>query len=358
MKSPRTSAPSLVVCLTLLVLTGCKKSEPTPGPASEPAAEPAAARPAPAKAAPLTIAYSDWPGWVAWDVGLQKGFFAAEGVDVELKWFEYAPSMEAFTAGKVDAVAMTNGDALITRASGTPSVAIVINDFSDGNDMVVARAGIPDVKGLRGKKVGVELGFVDHFLLLQALTTAGLKESDVTLVNVPTDQTPQLLKSGQVDAIAAWQPNSGQALRESPGSKPVYTSADAPGLIYDLLCVSPKSLRERKEDWKKVAKVWQRIAAFIADPATVDEAAKIMAARVGMEPARYKALMGGTHFLGGAEQKTRFADGAELTSVRHSTRVVDGFQVDHGVYKAKAYADDMFDDSLAPAPAALAGVSP
>ena len=45
----------------------------------------------------LKIAYSDWPGWIAWDVAVQKGWFKEAGVNVELVWFDYVPSMDAFT---------------------------------------------------------------------------------------------------------------------------------------------------------------------------------------------------------------------------------------------------------------------
>ncbi len=95
-----------------------------------------------------------------------------------------------------------------------PSVGILLNDYSNGNDMVVARPGIKDVKALKGKKIGVEVGFVSHLLLINALKSAGLLDKDVNDRQRPTDQTPQLLKSGEVDAIVAWQPNSGQALSE------------------------------------------------------------------------------------------------------------------------------------------------
>ena len=61
-------------------------------------------------AEPLKIGYSDWPGWVAWQVAIEKGWFKEAGVDVEFEWFDYVPSMDAFSAGKVDAVCMTNGD--------------------------------------------------------------------------------------------------------------------------------------------------------------------------------------------------------------------------------------------------------
>lgn len=103
-------------------------------------------------AAPLKIAYSDWPGWTALAIAEQKGFFKDAGVEVELLWFEYGPSMEAFTAGKVDAVTVTNGDALVTAAGGAKNVAVVLTDYSNGNDMIVAKPGVDSLKDLKGKK--------------------------------------------------------------------------------------------------------------------------------------------------------------------------------------------------------------
>ena len=158
-----------------------------------------------AYAEPLRIGYSDWPGWVAWQVAIEKGWFKEAGVDVKFDWFDYVASMDAFSAGQLDAVAVTNGDALVTGAAGAKSVMILINDYSNGNDMIVAKPGIKSLKDLKGKKIAVELGFVDHLLLLKGLQAAGMKEGDVKLVNAPTNETPQVLASGDVDAIAAWR---------------------------------------------------------------------------------------------------------------------------------------------------------
>ena len=47
--------------------------------------------------------------------------------------------------------------------------------------------------------------------------------------------------------------------------------------------MNPKSLGERRDDWKKVVKVWFRIADYLEKPANLERAAKIMAARVGMQ---------------------------------------------------------------------------
>ena len=113
-------------------------------------------------APPLRIGYSDWPGWVAWEVGIQKGWFEEAGVAVEFEWFEYVPSLDAFAAGQIDAVAVTNGDALVNASTGAPGIMILVNDYSNGNDMVVARPGIESIEQLVGGRVGVEVGFADY----------------------------------------------------------------------------------------------------------------------------------------------------------------------------------------------------
>src|SRR3954463_3208278 len=267
------------------------------------------------KGPPLKIAFSDWPGWTAFEIGIQKGWFKDEGVDVDFSWFEYTPSMEAFAAGKGDAVMMTVGDALVTGAPGARSVGILITDYSNGNDMIVAKKGIGSLKQLKGKKVGLEIGLVEHLLLLKGLEKAGMKPTDVTLVNVATHQTAQTLASHDVDAIGAWQPNSGQALKAVAGSKAVFTSADLPGLIYDMVNVSPKSLASRRADWVKVIKVWNRTVNFVRDPANQAEAVKIMAGRAGVPPEEYAKFLPGTRFLTPEEALARFEKKDTLDSL-------------------------------------------
>lgn len=299
-----------------------------------------------AQAEPLKIGYSDWPGWVAWEVAIDKQWFKEEGVDVDFEWFDYVASMDAFASGQLDAVAMTNGDALVTGATGAKSVMIIINDYSNGNDMIVGKPGINSLKDLKGKKIGVEIGFVDHLLLLNGLKKNGLKESDVTLVNVPTNETPQVLASGDVAAIGAWQPNSGIALKLVPGSKPIYTSADEPGLIYDVLAVSPDSLAARRADWAKVMKVWYRVVDYFYDPKTREDAIKIMASRVGLKPEEYKEFVNGTKILTKAEAKKFYAKGDGFDSLYGSSKIVDDFNLANDVYKEAQDVDSYIDGSF------------
>lgn len=301
---------------------------------------------APAPTAPLRIAYSDWPGWVAWQVAIDKGWLKEAGVNAQFEWFDYVPSMDAFSAGKVDAVTMTNGDALVTGAAGAKSVMIMITDYSNGNDMIVARPQYKSLQDLKGQKVGLEVGFVEHLLLLNGLEKAGMKETDIELVNVKTNETPQVLASNQVAAIGAWQPNSGAAMKAVPGARPIYTSAQAPGLIYDVIAVNPNSLATRRADWAKLVMIWDRVVKYINDPATVDDAVKIMAARVGVSPETYKPLLAGTKLLTLEEGKKVYVKANGFGSLYGSSKIADDFNIKYDVYKQPQAIDNYIDGSL------------
>ena len=298
------------------------------------------------QAEPLKIGYSDWPGWVAWQIGIDKGWFAEEGVKVDFEWMDYVASMDAYVAGNLDAVTMTNGDALVTGGTGKPSVGIIINDFSNGNDMIVAQPGINALEDLKGKKIGLEEGFVIHLLLLKGAELAGIDPSEFEIVNVPTNETPQVLASGDVDAIGAWQPNSGQALKAVPGSAPILSSADAPGIIYDILYVDPESLEADREKWAKVVKVWYRIVDFIKDEENIDEALEILSRRVGISPEEYEPFFAGTYILTLEEALKIWNPGEGLDSVYGSSVISDKFNVEQGVYEQPLDTFKYLDPSL------------
>jgi NitT/TauT family transport system substrate-binding protein len=297
-------------------------------------------------AEPLKIGYSDWPGWVAWEIGIKKGWFKEAGVEVEFVWMDYVKSMEAYAAGQLDAVCVTNGDALVTGATGKPSVCILINDYSNGNDMIVAKAEFKTLKDLKGKTIALEEGFVEHLLLLKGMELAGMVESDITIKNTPTNNTPQVFASGEVDAIGAWQPNSGQALKLVPGSKPVFTSKDVPGLIYDGLFCDRESVKNRREDWIKVAKVWGKITEYLANEDNTDDALAILSERVGVKPAEYEPLLAGTKILSTEEAMKVWEKADGLGSIYGSTKIVDDFNLKYKVYDEPADIDSYFDPSI------------
>ena len=286
-----------------------------------------------ANAAKLKVGYSDWPGYTVLEVAKQKGWFKEAGLDVELVWFDYLPSLDAFSAGKIDAVTAVATDALVNGANGAKSKIIALLDYSDGSDMIVGKPGIKSIKDLKGQKIGVEVTLVEHLLLLKALEANGLKQSDVELVNTPTNDTPQVLASGKVAAIGAWYPISGQALKQVAGSKKLFTSSEAKGLIYDVLAVNPNSFAQNKDDWAKFTAIYYKCVDYLLDSKTKKDAVKIMAAKVGADVDDYAKNIPGTHFLTLKEAKAAFKKGDGLDSIYGSMTVGNQFNLDNKVYK-------------------------
>src|SRR5258708_20088646 len=68
----------------------------------------------PVSAAPLTVGYSDWPGWVAWQVAIDKGWIKEAGLDLTFQWFDYSASMDPLAAGNLNPNLLTNRHTLAT----------------------------------------------------------------------------------------------------------------------------------------------------------------------------------------------------------------------------------------------------
>lgn len=301
-----------------------------------------------AHAEALKIGYCDWPTWTLVDVGLEQGWFEEAGVEVEMIYSDYVGTLDLFAAGQLDGVFTTQGDALVLGATAdTPSTCILITDYSNGNDMLIARPGIDSIQGLKGKKVAVEVGFVNHLLALTALQSVGMTEDDVEIVNMPTPEMPGALASGDVDAIAAWQPATGTTLENVGGSKALFTSADAPGIIYDSLYVRRDSLATRRDDWKKFVKVWFRIIDYIRErPENREEAVRIGAARTNVEPEQFRPLLDGAYILSIDENIETFKPGDDLSSMWGSSKFQEQFNLEYKVYAEPEFSPDYLDPSI------------
>src|SRR5215831_9252191 len=88
-----------------------------------------------------------WSVYVGWDPyyymaksGILKKWADKYGIDIKVQRFDYAPSLDAFVAKNIDACAMTNMEALdMPAAAGVDTSAILLGDYSNGNDAVITR---------------------------------------------------------------------------------------------------------------------------------------------------------------------------------------------------------------------------
>jgi len=281
-----------------------------------------AAGTAPAKE-PLKIGYSDWPGYTSWEIGKVKGIFKKNGVDVELVWFPvYTDSLTAVNTGKLDGNLQTWSDLMAPLAEGIDLKVVQVLDNSFGNDAIVAKPGIESVKDLKGKTVGTELATVDHFMLLKALAMNGMTEKDIKYVNLTVGDAAAAFIAGKIDAAAIWQPWIAQIQREGKG-KVIFSSADIPGLVPDIVVLHKKVIDERPEDVQAIVKSYFEIVEFIKT--NEDEAVAIMAKVVEQPPADYKAFLPGTKFFDLEQNLNAFAKRDDDSSLYGSGKTIAEF---------------------------------
>jgi NitT/TauT family transport system substrate-binding protein len=92
--------------------------------------------------------------------------------------------------------------------------------------------------------------------------------------------------------------------------------------------------------------VWDKVVHYINDPATQDDAVRIMAARVGLAPDAYKALLKGTHLIDLAEGRRYFEKAKGFGSLYGSSEIANGFNVKNGAYKESLDIAGFIDASL------------
>jgi NitT/TauT family transport system substrate-binding protein len=280
-----------------------------------------------AHADPITIGYSDWPGWTCWDIAQQKGFFAKHHANVKLVWFaNYSDSLNALPAGQVDANCQTWSDTMGPLAQGAPFKVVLINDNSAGNDAIVAKTGINSVKALRGKTVATELGTCDQFLLDEALAANGMSEKDVHYINIKVQDCPAAMIAGRIDACVVWEPNKSQLLSKMPGSHVIFDSKRVPGLIPDLLVFQKKVVDQHPQDVQNIVDAWYDMMGWWrAHPA---EAVKIMAARTQSDVGFYNKFIIGTRIFSAPEAVAAFTPSAKVTSLNTSGKPICQFLLD------------------------------
>ena len=252
-----------------------------------------------AAARTYTVGWTIYAGWMPWpyaqQTGIVKKWADKYGITINLVQInDYVESLNQFTAGKLDAVTSTNMDALTPAAGGVDTTALIVGDYSNGNDGVLlkGRKSLAEIKGL---PVNLVQGSVSQYFLARALESVGLKQSDVKLVNTSDADAVAAWPTGDVKAMATWNP----MLREidaMPDANLVFDSSKIPGEILDMMVVSTERLKENPDFGKALVGIWYEVLELMqgASPAAV-AARTAMASLSGTDLAGYDAQLATTY---------------------------------------------------------------
>ena len=277
------------------------------------------------------VAWSIYVGWMPWgymeDSGIMDKWSEKYGIDVEIVQInDYVESINQYTAGAFDGVSATNMDTLsIPSGGGVDTTALIVGDFSDGNDAVIVK-GDGDLASLAGKPVNLVELSVSHYLLARALDSVDLRESDLeAVINTSDADMIAAFATEDVEAVVTWNPLVSTIL-EDPNAKKLFDSSDIPGEIIDLMVVNSETLEANPNFGKALVGAWYETMDLMA---AEDEAAlTAMAEASGTDLAGYKAQLASTEMFYDPADAVTFTQGGELPNTMVS---VAEFLFDKGI---------------------------
>lgn len=293
--------------------------------------------PSPVRAAErdsFRVAWSIYVGWMPWgyaaDSGIMKRWADKFGIKVEIVQInDYVESINQYTAGAFDGCVMTNMDALtIPAAGGVDTTALIVGDFSNGNDGLVAKKAAT-VAELKGQRINLVELSVSHYLLARALDRAGLAERDVTLVNTSdADIVAAFTGSADVTAVVTWNPQLAEVAKV-PGAKRLFDSSMIPGEIIDLMVVNTQTLKANPKLGQALVGAWYETMALMAADSDAGRAARsAMAKASGTDLAGFEAQLKTTRMFYRAADAVAFTRSPALPKTMDKVRT---FSFTHGL---------------------------
>jgi NitT/TauT family transport system substrate-binding protein len=273
--------------------------------------------PAHAAAPTFTVGWSVYAGWNPYfymaKSGILKKWADKYGVVIKVQRFDYAASLDAFVGKNIDACTMTNMEALdMPAAAGVDSTALIVGDYSNGNDAVLARNNLT-LAQLPGKRIMLVQKTVSEYLLERAMDLNGLGAQipQLRLLNTSDSDLVGAFLGNQGNQVAVtWKPLVSQILAQGGNVKPLFDSSKIPGEILDLLVVRTDVLQRPDGSGARFAKAitgaWYETVAQLASGS--EPAITGSAAASGDSVASYKEQLKTTYLFSTPKSAAQFSE--------------------------------------------------
>ena len=201
---------------------------------------------------PLRVEYTQWWGDYTLLVAKEKGFFEANGVEVEPVYYDISSrTYSDLASGQIDGALIAVGDAINIDRSAHMKVVAVHDD--GGKDAVIVDPEINSIEDLKGKTIGMIIGSQYELTIIEMLRSVSMGLGDVTMVAVDPKESLKTLEKGQVQAAYTREPYLSEAL--SSGYKVIYRQEQL-HLFPDTITFRKSIVDDRPEDVRAFLKAW------------------------------------------------------------------------------------------------------
>lgn len=294
-----------------LTLPGCGNKNVKTEPAPESTRQTTAASAAPQSqeeakemaATKPTVKINAWTGFDPQScansiIAEQKGFFAAEGLDITVQYMQTGVDTVALAADPSVQV-MFGGDAIKAETNDIPVKMVAEIAQTGGTQGVVAREGIEikSAKDFEGKTIGVMDGAAIQMGLIEMCKELGVDYDSFKFKNLDASGQLAAMENGEIDIMACWEPYLHLAVEAGGtmlfrGNESYIPGAEGPVSwcpLYNPLCMREEFIAEYPEEAQKVVKALIKAAQFIDE--YPDEAATMVAEKLQLDLDVTKIIM-------------------------------------------------------------------
>ena len=228
---------------------------------------------------PLKVGTNIWPGYEPLYLARELGYYE-NGLIRLVEYSSATQVIRAYRNNAIQVAALTMDEVLLLLENGLDPRVILVMDISNGADAILAKPKIKSLKDLRDHKIGVESTALGAFFINQALSSAGLLPSDVTIISSEINEHERMFVAGEFDAVVTFEPVRSRLLVSD--THQIFSSSDIPGEIVDVLVIAKETLENSPEAVNALLKGWfKALDYFNARP---QEAALLMARRLRVSP--------------------------------------------------------------------------
>jgi len=254
----------------------------------------------------VKLGVQPWLGYGPWWIAEEQGYFADHGLDVEVIDFTWDQDMNAALAsGRLDVEAAATNTLIALLNQGVDAQAFLLLDASYEADAIIAHTDIQSIEDLAGREVAYELGATSDLLLNYALNEAGMSVEDIEPVPIAAADVGVALIAGQVDVAVTYEPYISAALRDRDEYAVLYTAAERPGLISDVMIARREYIEQNPEIIESLALAWDDAITFLRE--NPDEGGQIIADAVGSPLEEFQIAFEGVQVFDLEENAVQFS---------------------------------------------------
>lgn len=250
----------------------------------------------------MRVGASVWPGYEPMFLARHLGYYNKE----QIRLLDFPSATEVIRAYRnraIDAASVTLDEALLLAETMPGQRIVLVCDFSNGADAIVARPPLRSMAELKGRRIAVESGALGAFVLSRALAIAGMATADVTMVSVPVNEHRRAYRTGSVDAVVTFDPTRAQLLAD--GARQVFASSEIPGEIVDVIVTHADVLESNRPALEAFVAGWFHALDFLhrqgVSPDAAGESFKLL--ELPDRAANLRLLSPSTEGLTGSIQK-------------------------------------------------------